>query len=115
MYQLREGGSDNSKQLTQELLNNVWPEDSPPFTAIAEEEDEHDDASSLGMSSSSSACQGIMCMNNGSCVVEQGFARCNCRLGFTGSYCERGESGDCVHAALLLYCHERVVYGTARD
>lgn len=92
LYQLREGGSD-SRELTGELLNNVWPENNLPFTAIAGEEEEHDDSIEpphvMSAASGASACQGIMCMNNGSCVVDNGYARCNCLLGFTGSYCER--------------------------
>ena len=40
--------------------------------------------------SSRSLCEGVRCENNGSCVTEGGIARCDCRLGYTGNYCQEG-------------------------
>ncbi|KAJ8305764.1 hypothetical protein KUTeg_016309 [Tegillarca granosa] len=34
-------------------------------------------------------CDGVICKNNGTCIVEKTTTRCNCPLGFVGSKCEK--------------------------
>ncbi|XP_076441439.1 LOW QUALITY PROTEIN: pikachurin-like [Babylonia areolata] len=109
MYQVRENGADA-------LDNNVWPDYEkaplPPLMGPPDFDDDDNDDENIIVPPpyfdegdpgrmaieggevvepprASSACDGIACLHNGSCVVEEGYARCNCPLGFAGSYCER--------------------------
>ncbi|KAL8612700.1 hypothetical protein ACOMHN_025351 [Nucella lapillus] len=114
MYQLREGGA-TGRQDYGVLHNNVWPDlpgpKTPPLISplaehpppVSSNEDNVvappvfvDEPRALPFGEDgltgppqSSACDGIACLHNGTCVVEEGYARCNCPLGYTGSYCER--------------------------
>lgn len=106
MYRLREGGAASSQDSDGVLANNVWPDhqksgEHPPVFSneddnvvappIFEDEPRNLPFGEDGLTGPpvSSACDGIACLHNGSCVVEEGYARCNCPLGYTGSYCER--------------------------
>ena len=111
LYQLREGGSDG-RDNTRGLLHNEWPEEAAAKPAPLEDDvveppvvvddivqppvlegdvveppvwNEEEEGQGLW------ACEGVTCLNNGSCVVQDGYARCSCPLGFVGSYCEQGE------------------------
>ena len=83
MYQLREGGED-THGASEELLRNVWTDSDTPPLHTDPAKDHVVEPPAL------SPCEGIVCINNGSCVVEDGYARCDCPLGYSGSYCERG-------------------------
>ena len=84
LYQLREGGEGGHGD-SGELYSNVWMDNDTPLLRLEPTEDHVAEPPPL------SPCEGIVCMNNGSCVVEDGYARCDCPLGYSGSYCERGE------------------------
>lgn len=43
-----------------------------------------------GLSQAAAACVGIVCENGGTCVLDEGgYSRCDCVLGFAGTYCEQ--------------------------
>ena len=84
LYQLKEGGEDRQRGAG-ELYRNVWAEEDAPLLQPPPMEDEVVEPPPL------SACEGIVCTHDGTCELEDGYARCNCPLGYSGSYCERGE------------------------
>lgn len=82
LYRVAEGGGDEPDD-EGELSSNALDDNGPALLKL--------DETSHKEQQRPLQCIGIHCQNNGTCVVEDAYARCDCPFGTTGSYCERCE------------------------